>query len=64
MSEWWNELPLTALNVEQWEALCDGCAKCCLHKLEDFDTGEVVYTKVRCRYLDESTCRCGDYPNR
>ncbi len=64
MSEWWNELPLEALNAEQWEALCDGCAKCCLHKLEDIDTGEVFYTKVRCRYLDDATCLCGDYPNR
>ena len=64
MSEWWNELPLEALNAEQWEALCDGCAKCCLHKLEDIDTGEVFYTKVRCRYLDDAACLCGDYPNR
>ena len=64
MNDWWNALPLAALDAEQWEALCDGCAKCCLHKLEDYDTGEVFYTKVRCRHLDESTCRCGDYPRR
>lgn len=64
MSDWWNTLPLEALDEQQWEALCDGCAKCCLHKLEDAASGEVYYTKVRCRYLDEAACRCGDYANR
>ena len=63
MTEWW-EQPIEALDRDQWEALCDGCAKCCLHKLEDEDTGEVFYTKVRCQYLNESTCRCGDYSRR
>lgn len=64
MGEWWHDKALTDLNASEWEALCDGCAKCCLHKLEDEDTGEVFYTKVRCRYLDEQTCRCTDYVNR
>ncbi len=64
MTEWFNTLPLEALSPEQWEQLCDGCAKCCLHKLEDAESGEVLYTKVRCRYLDEPTCRCTDYARR
>lgn len=64
MTDWWNSLPLEALDRAQWEALCDGCAKCCLHKLEDEDSGEVYYTKVRCRYLDEDSCRCSDYARR
>jgi uncharacterized cysteine cluster protein YcgN (CxxCxxCC family) len=64
VSDWWNVTPLGELSPEQWEDLCDGCAKCCLHKLEDADTGEVFYTKVRCRYLDEQHCRCSDYQNR
>ena len=63
-ADWWNTLPLESLGRDQWEALCDGCARCCLHKLEDEDTGEVFYTSVRCRHLDEKACRCGDYPNR
>jgi uncharacterized cysteine cluster protein YcgN (CxxCxxCC family) len=64
VTDWWHTKTLSELTGEQWEALCDGCAKCCLHKLEDEDSGEVVYTKVRCRYLDESACRCSDYANR
>ena len=63
MTEWW-EQPLETLDRQQWEALCDGCAKCCLHKLEDEDSGEVFYTQVRCRYLDEESCRCSDYAQR
>tara|TARA_R110002110_G_scaffold66978_1_gene183105 strand:+ start:206348 stop:206785 length:438 start_codon:yes stop_codon:yes gene_type:complete len=64
MSDWWNEKPLAALNPQEWEALCDGCAKCCLHKLQDEDTGKIHYTQVRCQYLDEDSCACSDYPNR
>ncbi len=64
MTEWYNALPLESLDKMQWEALCDGCAKCCLHKLQDEDTGETFYTKVRCRYLDEEQCRCTDYNRR
>lgn len=64
MSSWWDVKPLDSLTREEWESLCDGCAKCCLHKLQDADTDEVFYTKVRCRYLDEDNCRCSDYDNR
>jgi len=61
---WWNELSLEQLDEAQWEALCDGCAKCCLHKLEDEQTGEIYFTKVRCQYLLESTCSCSCYSQR
>ncbi|GHE97829.1 UPF0260 protein [Aliiroseovarius zhejiangensis] len=58
------ELPLDRLTPSEWEALCDGCGKCCLNKLEDADTGEIVFTRVACRLLDGETCRCSQYDIR
>ena len=60
----WERLPLNKLNTKEWEALCDGCGKCCLNKLEDADTGEIVFTRVACRLLDDSTCQCSQYDIR
>lgn len=58
------ERPLEALNREEWEALCDGCGQCCLHKVEDEDTGAVYHTNVACKLLDLQSARCSDYANR
>ncbi|SIO45482.1 hypothetical protein SAMN05444722_2262 [Rhodovulum sp. ES.010] len=60
----WERVPLKKMTAREWEALCDGCGKCCLNKLEDADTGEVVFTRVACRLLDDETCRCAHYDVR
>lgn len=58
------ELPLGQLNRAEWEALCDGCGRCCLHKIEDADSGEIEDTNVACKLLDTKTAQCTDYRNR
>jgi uncharacterized cysteine cluster protein YcgN (CxxCxxCC family) len=63
-SQFWQEKKLEALSPQEWEALCDGCGKCCLHKLEDMDTGKIYFTNVICKYSDRKTCQCTDYENR
>jgi uncharacterized cysteine cluster protein YcgN (CxxCxxCC family) len=60
----WERKPLTKLNPQEWEALCDGCGKCCLNKLEDEDSGQVALTRVACRLLDDHSCACAHYENR
>lgn len=58
------ERPLSTLNRGEWEALCDGCGRCCLKKFSDEDTEEVAWTRVVCRYFDERTSQCGCYEQR
>lgn len=60
----WEKKRLTDLSKDEWEALCDGCGKCCMNKLEDEDTGEVALTRVACRLFDNDSCRCAQYPIR
>ena len=60
----WEVTPLAAMDRNQWEALCDGCGLCCLHKVEIEETGEVHYTDVACLHLDLHQCRCTGYGHR
>lgn len=60
----WKRKNMTEMTADEWESLCDGCAKCCLNKLEDADTGEIAQTNVACRLLDMTACRCTRYSER
>ncbi|MEM1436793.1 MAG: YcgN family cysteine cluster protein [Pseudomonadota bacterium] len=60
----WQHKPLSAMSRAEWEALCDGCARCCMIKLEDEDTGAIVHTAAVCRLLDRDSCRCTAYAER
>ena len=63
-SNFWEYKTLAEMDRIEWEKLCDGCAKCCLHKIEDEDTGIIYATNVVCRYLDLHNCQCTEYANR
>jgi uncharacterized cysteine cluster protein YcgN (CxxCxxCC family) len=60
----WMTKTLEQMNPEEWESLCDGCAQCCLHKIQDDETEEIYTTHVACRLLDLQTCQCKNYPKR
>ena len=63
-ARFWETVPLDRMSQKEWEALCDGCGKCCLNKLEDEETGEVALTNVACRLFDDATCHCAQYDIR
>lgn len=64
MKPFWETKTLDEMTEAEWESLCDGCAKCCVHKIEVEETGKIHYTCVACRMLDVNTCRCTNYENR
>src|SRR5579871_6182889 len=60
----WRTKRLSQMSPAEWESLCDGCGKCCLHKLQYEKPYQIEFTNVACKLLDHETCRCTDYKNR
>lgn len=62
--EFWQKKGLNEFSPDEWEAICDGCGRCCMWKFEDEDSGEILYTDIACRLFDDETCRCTKYAER
>jgi uncharacterized cysteine cluster protein YcgN (CxxCxxCC family) len=64
MTDFWKTKSLEEMTTKEWESICDGCAMCCLHRIEDEDTGKIYPTWVSCQYLNMSNCQCTRYQTR
>lgn len=60
----WQMKSLQQMNDDEWEALCDGCGRCCLNKLQDADSDEIYFTNIACNQLNLKTCACRHYAHR
>ena len=60
----WKDIPITELTNEEWEAICDGCGKCCLIKLQEHAKSAPCFTNVACEFLNTESCKCKVYRSR
>lgn len=64
LTKFWQNKSLEEMSADEWEALCDRCGLCCLHKTIDEDTGAIDCTSIACKFLNIDRCECGDYASR
>jgi uncharacterized cysteine cluster protein YcgN (CxxCxxCC family) len=64
VTPFWKAKSLSQMTRHEWESLCDGCGRCCLHKLRDEETRKLAFTNVACRLLELHACSCMRYPIR
>ncbi|MEM6512788.1 MAG: YcgN family cysteine cluster protein [Pseudomonadota bacterium] len=62
--QFWKTKTLDEMTDAEWESLCDGCGLCCMHKIQDDDSGDIYYTNLACKLFDLNTCRCSNYAKR
>ena len=62
--QFWQQKAMDEMTTQEWESLCDSCARCCVYKTEDEETGEIEYLPIACPQLDLETCRCSNYDTR
>ena len=55
-------LPLNELSDLEWEALYDGCGRCCLKKFLGDETEELFWTRIAIKHFDNSSrvCSCSE----
>ena len=64
IAPFWEQKRLRDMTRDEWESLCDRCGLCCVHKIEDEDTGEIFCTRFACELLDLEYCTCREYERR
>ena len=62
----WQTKSLLEMTESEWEALCDGCGKCCYRKYIQGrgKRQKLYYTRIACNLLDVETGKCGNYSER
>ncbi len=64
--DFWKHKTLLEMTDAEWEALCDGCGKCCYRKFIEGHgkRKKLYYTRIACNLLDLETGRCTNYAKR
>ncbi|OOF53686.1 hypothetical protein BKK53_00690 [Rodentibacter trehalosifermentans] len=62
----WQTKTLLDMTDSEWEALCDGCGKCCYRKYIQGrgKRQKLYYTRIACNLLNLETGKCTHYSQR